>query len=185
MAAYPIDGVFFDGPIFFPGSCYCEHCKRKWDQQHAGESMPSKNQRSGEPFQKLIDFQARSLADFLKDSNRTLKGINPELMLYMNSGVRGANWATGRMNRIIGQEQDMLASEGGFLGGDMTRLSLWKPGLNARLLETQAPNKPRQVYVAASHKPWTFSLLPAAELRLMLLRCHRQRRRLFVCFHSH
>jgi hypothetical protein len=60
----------------------------------------------------------------------------------------------------------MLASEGGFLGGDMTRLSLWKPGLNARLLETQAPNKPRQVYVAASHKPWTFSLLPAPELRL-------------------
>ena len=31
LAAYPIDGVFFDGPIFFPGSCYCEHCKRKWD----------------------------------------------------------------------------------------------------------------------------------------------------------
>jgi Hypothetical glycosyl hydrolase 6/Beta-galactosidase trimerisation domain len=166
LAAYAIDGVFFDGPIFFPGSCYCEHCKRKWDQQHAGESMPSKKQRSGEAFQKLIDFQARSLADFLHDSNRTLKGINPELALYMNSGVRGANWATGRMNRILVQEQDLLASEGGFLGGDMTRLSLWKPGLNARLLETQAPNKPRQIYTAASHKPWTFSLLPAPELRL-------------------
>ena len=166
LAAYPIDGVFFDGPIFFPASCYCEHCKRKWAEQHSGEPMPSKNQRSGEPFQKLIDFQARSLADFLKDSNRTLKGINPELMLYMNSGVRGANWASGRMNRILVQEQDMLASEGGFLGGDMTRLSLWKPGLNARLLETQAAGKPRQVYTAASHKPWTFSLLPAAELRL-------------------
>ena len=48
--------------------------------------MPSKKQRSGETFQKLIDFQARSLADFLRDSNRTLKGINPELALYMNSG---------------------------------------------------------------------------------------------------
>ena len=166
LAVYPIDGVFFDGPLFFSGSCYCEHCKRKWDQQHAGEPMPSKNQRSGEAFQKLIDFQARSLADFLHDSNRTLKGINPELALYMNSGVRGANWATGRMNRILVEEQDVLASEGGFLGGDMTRLSLWKPGLNARLLETQAPNKPRQVYTAASHKPWTFSLLPAPELRL-------------------
>jgi hypothetical protein len=166
LAAYPIDGVFYDGPIFFPASCYCEHCKRKWTEQHPGDPMPSKNQRIGEPFQKLIDFQARSLADFLKDSNQTLKRINPQLKLYMNSGVRGANWASGRMNRILVQEQDMLACEGGFLGGDMTRLSLWKPGLNARLLETQAPGKPRQVYTAASHKPWTFSLLPAAELRL-------------------
>jgi hypothetical protein len=166
LAAYPIDGVFFDGPIFFPGSCYCESCKRKWSKQHPGEAMPSKKQRSGRAFAELIDFQAHSLADFLHDANRTLKQINPELMLYMNSGVRGANWASGRMNRTLIEEQDLLGSEGGFLGGDLTRLLPWKPGLTARLLETQSPTKPRQIYTAVSHKPWTFSMLPAAELRL-------------------
>lgn len=166
LAAYPIDGVFFDGPLFFPESCYCEHCQRKWGEQHPGEPMPSKKQRTGEAFGKLVDFQAHSLADFLHDSNRVLKQRNPELALYMNSGVRGANWASARLNRVLIQEEDILGSEGGFLGGDLTRLSLWKPGLTARLLQTQSGGKPCQIFTAASHKPWTFSLLPEAELRL-------------------
>ena len=46
----------------------------------------------------------------------------------MNGGVRGANWATGRLNRALVAEQDLLGSEGGFIGGDLTRTPLWKPG---------------------------------------------------------
>ena len=166
LAAYPIDGVFFDGPIFFPDSCYCDHCRKKWAELYPGVPMPSKKEHTGEGFARLIDFQAHSLADFLRDAGRTLKTINPELAVYMNSGVRGANWASARMNRVLIQEEDILGSEGGFLSGDLTRLTLWKPGLTARLLETQAGGKPCMIFTAASHKPWTFSLLPAAELGL-------------------
>ena len=166
LAAYPIDGVFFDGPIFFPDSCYCDYCRKKWAAQHPGVPMPSKKQHTGEGFARLVDFQSHSVADFLRDANRTLKQINPELVLYMNSGVRGANWPSGRMNRVLIQEEDILGSEGGFLSGDLTRLSLWKPGLTARLLETQSGGKPCMIFTAASHKPWTFSLLPGPELGL-------------------
>ena len=166
LAAYPIDGIFYDGPIFRADSCYCAHCRAKFRKQH-GRDLPSKKSRTGKEFKDLIDFQAASLADYLRESRQALKSINPELALYMNGGVRGSNWATARLNRVLVKEQDLLGSEGGFISGDLTRTPLWKPGLTARMLETQAGGKPTVIFSASSHKPWTFSLLPAAELRLM------------------
>ena len=166
LAAYPTDGIFYDGPIYRAESCYCRWCRDKFRKTQGGE-LPSKRERRGPAFKKLVDFQAASLADFLRDSRRLLKSINPEIAFYMNGGVRGANWATARLNRVLVAEQDLLGSEGGFISGDLTRVPLWKPGLTARLLETQAAGKPRVIFSAASHKPWTFSLLPDAELRLL------------------
>ena len=166
LAAYPIDGIFYDGPIFFPDTCYCRYCKDKYQRQH-GADLPSKKERKGPGARDLLEFQAASLADFLRDSRRLLKAVNPEIAFYMNGGERGGNWATARMNRVLIAEQDILGSEGGFIGGDLTRVPIWKPGVTARLLETQAGGKPRVIFSAAGHKPWTFSLLPEAELRLL------------------
>ena len=166
LCAYPIDGIFYDGPVFFAETCYCRYCREKYRKLYGGE-MPSKRERRGRAFATLMEFQAHSLADFLRDSRRVIKSVNPEIAFYMNGGVRGGNWATGRFNRVLVQEQDLLGSEGGFIYGDLTRTSLWKAGLTARLLETQAPDKPRVIFAAAAHKPWTFSILPAPELRLL------------------
>jgi hypothetical protein len=166
LAAYPIDGIFYDGPIYFPDTCYCKYCRAKFRKRY-GTDMPPKSERTGKRFQQLLEFQADSLAEFLHDTRTILKSVNPEIALYMNGGVRGPNWATGRLNRVLIKDQDLLGSEGGFLGGDLTNIPLWKPGLTARLLETQAGDKPRVIFSAASHKPWTFSLLPDPELRLL------------------
>ena len=166
LAAYGIDGVFYDGPVYRPDTCYCHYCREKF-RNRFGREMPSKAIRRGQQFKDLVDFQAASLADFLHDSRQVLKSINPQIALYMNGGVRGANWATGRLNRVLAGEQDLLGSEGGFIGSDLTRVPLWKAGLTARLLESQAPGKPRVIFSAASHKPWTFSILPGPELRLL------------------
>jgi hypothetical protein len=167
LAAYPIDGIFFDGPIFFPESCYCEHCQAKYRKLHNGASLPSKKVRIGAGARDLLVFQADSLADFLHDSRAVLKSVNPDLMLYMNGGERGGNWATGRLNRVLVKEQDILGSEGGFIGSDLLQVPVWKPSVTARLLESQAGGKPRVIFSAAQHKPWTFSILPRAELRLL------------------
>jgi hypothetical protein len=166
LAAYPIDGIFYDGPVYRPDTCYCKYCRAKFRKRY-GTEMPSKNERTGKRFQQLLEFQADSIAEFLHDTRTILKAANPEIALYMNGGVRGSNWATGRLNRVLIKEQDLLGSEGGFLGGDLNDVPLWKPGLTARLLETQAGDKPRVIFSAASHKPWTFSLLPGPELRLL------------------
>ncbi|HMJ63351.1 MAG TPA: hypothetical protein VK493_16395, partial [Bryobacteraceae bacterium] len=133
LAAYPIDGIFYDGPVYRPDTCYCRYCRAKFRKRY-GTDMPSKTVRTGKPFQQLLEFQADSIADFLRDTRSILKSKDSDIALYMNGGVRGANWATGRLNRVLVKEQDLLGSEGGFLGGDLTRVPLWKPGLTARLL---------------------------------------------------
>jgi hypothetical protein len=166
LCAYPIDGIFYDGPVYRPDTCYCRYCREKFRKIH-GTELPSKKERKGRAFQQLVEFQAGSIADFLRDSRRIMKELRPEAALYMNGGLRAANWATGRLNRLLIAEQDLLGAEGGFIYGDLTRMPLWKPGLTARLLETQAEGKPRVIFSAAAHKPWTFSLLPAPELRLL------------------
>lgn len=166
LAAYPIDGIFYDGPVYRPDTCYCRWCRDKFRARY-GADLPSKKERRGPAFARLVEFQAASIAEFLRDSRRILKQLRPEAALYMNGGLRAANWATGRLNRVLIAEQDLLGAEGGFIYGDLTRMPLWKPGLTARLLETQAGGKPRVIFSAAAHKPWTFSLLPAPELRLL------------------
>jgi hypothetical protein len=166
LCAYPIDGIFYDGPIFFPATCYCRFCREKFRKLYGGE-LPSKKIRKGKPFQQLLEFQADSLTDFLRDTQKIIKSINPEIALYMNGGERGGNWSTGRLNRVLVKEQDILGSEGGFIGGDLQQVPFWKPGVTARLLETQSGGKPRVVFSATGHKPWAFSLLPGAELRFL------------------
>ena len=166
LCAYPIDGIFYDGPIFFPATCYCPSCREKFRKLYGGD-LPSKKIRKGKPFQQLLEFQAASLADFLRDTQKIIKSINPEIALYMNGGERGGNWSTGRLNRVLVKEQDILGSEGGFIGGDLEQVPFWKPGVTARLLETQSGGKPRIIFSATGHKPWTFSLLPEAELRFL------------------
>ncbi len=166
LCAYPIDGIFYDGPIFFPDTCYCRWCKEKYERM-TGSKLPSKKMRQGKSARALLDFQAGSLAEFLRDSRRIIKAANPQIAFYMNGGERGGNWATARLNRVLIGEQDILGSEGGFIGGDLTRAPVWKPGVTARLLESQAAGKPRVIFSAAGHKPWTFSLLPEPELRLL------------------
>ncbi len=166
LCAYPIDGIFYDGPIFFPATCYCDYCREKFRKLH-GADLPSKKVRQGRAFQQLLEFQAASLADFLRDTQKIIKSINPEIALYMNGGERGGNWSTGRLNRVLVKEQDILGSEGGFIGGDLEQVPFWKPGVTARLLETQSGGKPRVIFSATGHKPWTFSLLPASELRFL------------------
>ena len=166
LCAYPIDGIFYDGPIFFPETCYCKYCREKYQKKY-GVGLPSKKNRRGPEAAKLLAFQAESLAGYLRDTRQVIKAINPEIAFYMNGGERGGNWATGRLNRVLVKEQDILGSEGGFIGGDLTATPIWKPGVTARFLETQAPGKPRVIFSAAGHKPWTFSLLPGPELKLL------------------
>jgi hypothetical protein len=166
LCAYPIEGIFYDGPIFFPETCYCKYCREKYLKKY-GTPMPSKKNRSGPDAARLLAFQADSLADFIRDTRKIIKSINPEVAFYMNGGERGGNWSTGRLNRILVKEQDLLGSEGGFIGSDLTKTPIWKPGVTARFLETQSGGKPRVIFSAAGHKPWTLSLLPGPELKLL------------------
>jgi len=166
LCAYPIDGIFYDGPIFFSNTCYCQACQQKFQAQY-GVTLPPKSQRTHQDFPKLLEFQTQSLVNFLHDSRRIIKTINPEVLFYMNGAGRDANWPTGRMNRELITEQDLLGTEGGFLYGDLRQTPVWKPGCNAKLAETQAQGKPTVMFNCAGHKRWNFYLLPKTEISLL------------------
>jgi hypothetical protein len=169
LASYEIDGIFYDGPIFFPGTCHCESCKRLFNEKY-NKKMPSKSALSSGhdtiEWKEIVDFQSDSIAIFLRESNKILKEINPQILLYMNGNTIAPSWPTGRDNRKIIRETDILGAEGGFLYGEMKE-SIYKPGAVAKLLETQAGGKPTVVFDAAKQGPWSFSTLPAGEISIL------------------
>ena len=63
--------------------------------------------------------------------------------------------------------QDILGAEGGFLYYDLRTSPLWKPGMAAKLLETQASGKPIVVFIAGANKGWDEYLLPPTETKLL------------------
>jgi len=166
LSGYPIDGIFVDGPLFFPETCYCKWCQAKFRKLH-GRDLPSKRERRGRGAAELLEFQGASLAEFMRDLNRVLKSANPNVLLYGNHTALTGNWGTGQLNRLLVKEQDLLASEGGYVYNDLNRMPLWKAGLRARMLETQAGGKPTVIIACPALKPWPHAMLPAAEARLM------------------
>lgn len=166
LAKYEIDGIFFDGPIFFTNTCYCESCKKLFREKY-GEDLPLKSNRNNPSWKKLLEFQSDSIARILKDSDRVIKNINPDILLYMNGNANWPFWPTGRDNRKIIKHTDILGAEGGFLYGNLTQ-PIQKPGITAKLLKTQAQGKPVVVFNDAGHKPWSWYLLSEPEIRLLL-----------------
>jgi hypothetical protein len=170
LAKYKIDGIFYDGPIFFAETCYCSSCRKLFRETYR-EGIPSKskfsNKRDEPAWSKLLEFQSDSIARFLADSQKVIKEINPHILLYMNGNTVGPFWPTGRDNRKIIKESDILGAEGGFLHGDLRVTPIFKPGSTAKLLENQAQGKPRVIFDCAGHKPWTFSSLPSEEIGLL------------------
>ncbi|HNW56697.1 MAG TPA: beta-galactosidase trimerization domain-containing protein [Bacteroidales bacterium] len=169
LALYKIDGVFYDGPIFFSNTCRCESCKRLFRERYLKE-MPSKTElsskRDSSDWNDLIEFQSDSIADFLRETNTIIKNINPQILLYMNGNTLAPSWPTGRDNRKIIKETDILGAEGGFLYGEFKE-PVYKPGAMAKLLEAQAGGKPTVVFDAGKQGPWAFSTLPAGEISIL------------------
>jgi hypothetical protein len=169
MCDHPIDGIFYDGPIFFASTCYCETCKKKFREKYSKE-LPDKTVLAGNRLDKgwkdIIDFQSDSLAEFLRESNTIIKQKNPRILFYMNGNTLAPSWPTARNNRKIARETDILGAEGGFLYGEFKE-PVYKPGAMAKLLESQAGGKPTVVFDAAKQGPWTFSELPAGEISLL------------------
>ena len=117
-------------------------------------------------WKELVDFQSDSIGRFLKESNKIIKDLNPQILLYMNGNTLAPSWPTGRDNRKIIAETDILGAEGGFLYGELSE-PIYKPGAMAKLLESQAGGKPTVVFDAAKQGPWSFSALPYGEISIL------------------
>jgi len=166
LGKYNIDGIFFDGPCFFAHTCYCPSCQDLFQREY-NCSLPLKSKKEDSSWKKLVEFQSKSIARFLKDSRGILREVRPSALLYMNGNSYWPSWPYGRDNRKIIQHTDILGAEGGFLRGDLSKTPIYMPGITAKLLETQAQGKPTVVFGCPRHFPWNFQLLPEKEVSLL------------------
>lgn len=170
LCKYDIDGIFFDGPVVFEGCCYCESCRKLFRKTY-GKKMPLRSvaaeRKDSKPWANLVEFQSKSVARFLGDTQKRIKGAHPGILFYMNGNVLAPYSARGADNRKLILETDILGAEGGFLHGDLRTHPIFKPALTAKLLEAQAAGKPAVVFDCGGHKPWTFSALPVGETELL------------------
>ena len=167
LCKYEIDGIFYDGPIFFSNTCYCESCKKLFKEK-TGEELPKKSDFENPLWGKLIDFQVESLGRFLKETDEIIKSKSPEILFYMNGNANWPYWPTGRNNRKIIKYTDILGAEGGFIYGDLNLTPVYKPGTTAKLLNSQSNGKPVVVFDCAGHKPWSLYPLPDKEIKILM-----------------
>jgi hypothetical protein len=170
LCKYDIDGIFFDGPVVFEGCCYCESCRKLFRKTY-GKKLPLRTvaakRKDSAQWANLVEFQSKSVARFLRDTQKRIKRAHPGILFYMNGNVLAPYSARGADNRKLIRETDMLGAEGGFLHGDLRNHPIFKPALTAKLLESQAAGKPTVVFDCGGHKPWTFSALPVGETELL------------------
>lgn len=166
MASYDIDGIFLDGPIFAPAACYCESCREKFRRKH-GLDLPRREDWKDPAWRMFIEFRYDSIAEYLRDAEKTLKKVKRDAIIYMNSTGLWPAWPAARDNRRLMPYQDILGAEGGFLYYDLRSEPLWKPGMTAKLLETQSNGKPTVVFIAGANKGWDEYLLTPVETKLL------------------
>ena len=114
LCKYDIDGIFYDGPAVFEGCCYCESCKKLFRKTY-GKKIPLRSVASGRKdsagWAALVEFQSKSVARFLRDTQRRVKRARPGILLYMNGNVLAPYSARGVDNRKAIRETDVSLSE--------------------------------------------------------------------------
>lgn len=158
LCKHDIDGIFLDGPVFSPQGCYCEACREKFSKVY------NKSIFEATP-QELREFKVDSVTEYMRKTNEIVKGINPNILLYINNSALRAD-VTGSNTRKVEPYVDMLGAEGGFVWVDKIT-SLYHPGAMAKHLEAQAKGKPTVTFFAGDQKPFSYYMHTAAETKII------------------
>ncbi len=155
-----IDGIFLDGPVIANGGCYCDRCMKKYHEMFDG--------KSGTEEEKRWEFNAITRDDFLQEVYDHFKKNNPDKIMYMNLSVTSTHGQYIRMEHAL-KYNDILGTEGGFMFyGPAKNAFLWRPSFTAKLIEAVAPAKPRVIFMAADHKPWSWWMHTPLETKLCI-----------------
>lgn len=162
LAQYDIDGIFLDGPFFKEKACFCDACKTEFKNRYGYELDESVFDEHNKYIDHL-NFKKNCIGEFVRDCRDTLKSIKPDAVIYMNSIQLNGDKYCSRDNNLTIEYQDILGAEGGFLYCNLRESSIFKPGMTAKLIETQSNGKPTVVFIAGRWSPWTRTLLTPPE----------------------
>lgn len=161
LAAYRLDGIFLDGPVVIQGGCSCDTCTRLFRERTGHEIA------AATPEERFA-FYRDTKDEFLTEAYRRFKGARPQGLFYINLPVTSPHASYVSIPRAL-EYNDIVGSEGGFMFyGPARNAPLWKPSMRAKILEAVAPAKPRVVFVAADHKPWSWYPHSPVETRLAI-----------------
>jgi len=158
-----IDGVFLDGPVIYPGCCYCQHCSEKF-RERTGSDIPRVEDWSDPLWKEFVAFRGDSMASFIGDARDVVKGVNPDAVVYLNGGSwRSGNWNLARDMQKLRGFQDINGAEAFFHPGPYDH-NLHFAGMTGKYLS--AGGKPAMVFIHHALGAWHYLPLPPLEIKL-------------------
>lgn len=160
-----IDGVFLDGPIFFPGCCYCESCRRQFASEYKTD-IPTREDWSDLDWIHFVEFRSRSLARFLEDCRKAVRSVNPEGVVFLNAGCwQAGTWRFARSIDSVGDYEDFNGAEAFFHPGPHEQMLLpWA----ATAKYMTAGDKPAVVFSHHMLGSWHYIPLSKIEAELAI-----------------
>ncbi len=161
LQSYDFDGLFLDGPVVMP--CHCPACKKRFKIETGGDLDTATDANKD-----TKAFWTRSRGDFVRETYSLFKKLKPDAACYWNFPAQdpGPSYAS------LADElpcNDILGTEGGFMFyGPAKDFPLWHPSISAKLLEALAAEKPRVIFMAANHTPWSWLMHTPTETRLCI-----------------
>jgi hypothetical protein len=160
-----IAGAFLDGPVVFPGACYCDVCRRLFRERTGAEAPLEEDWRS-ETWKDWIEFREESMARFLRDARAALRSVNAQGIIYLNGGgYAGGAWRAARDIQRLSDCQDINGAEE-FFHPTSGRHYLLASALLGKYLG--ARNRMSQVYTHHALGSWHYVPLPVTEMKLAL-----------------
>lgn len=158
-----VEGVFLDGPIVFPGCCYCQSCREKFKAKY-GVNIPVVEDWTDQSWLDFVRFRSDSLASFLKASREAMLEVNPEGIIFLNAGNwNPGQWRYARNIETVGKYQDFNGAEEFFYPGRSDYM-LYAWATAAKHLV--AGGKPTVVFSHHALGAWHYIPLPPIEAQL-------------------
>jgi hypothetical protein len=160
-----IDGIFLDGPVIYPGCCYCSACQTEFISAY-GRPIPRENWQN--PLWKVfLCFRENSLARFLEDAQQAVKQVNPEGVVFLNAGNwEPTAWRVARDIQRVGDFQDFNGAEAFFSYGTAKSFNPYAYMMTGKYL--RAGKKPAIVFTHYMNGAWHYLNLPREEINLAL-----------------
>ena len=157
LSGFDIAGVFFDGPS--ASQCFCPRCNDKFKKTYSIPITEGSDTQTAE-------FTLRSKTEFIKRIYTKVKEVNPNWVSYINASLMHSRASSREIKEILSYN-DLIGTEGGFqFYGPPKNAEIWRCGMHARLVEAVAGEKPKIIFMAGDHKPWSWYLHTPAETKL-------------------
>ncbi len=159
MTAQDIQGIFLDGPSMPQQGCFCESCRKLFEETYGHsicEATPTE----------MNEFKIKSNQRFLKDVGDAIRASGKDILLYNNCALPDSIVDCSLDD--VYDYVDILGTEGGFnFYVNPNNISLWKGSRCAKYLEAKAYGKPTVLFCAGNHQPWARAMHTAAENELL------------------